>query len=230
MDELASSQKEFYLKKFQQYGDDPRSLSWNDKKSQYLRFQKIKELFKYESSNPFSVHEIGCGLGHFKEFLDEFQLSISYSGSDIVAEFIELDKKKFLHCSFYEENISHDFDSINPLIKGKDYYCLSGTFNPKEQNSVENWENFVFKSIQNMFRMAKKGICFNFLTSYSDFYDKNLYYADPKKIFNWSIINCSRFVSINHDIPLYEFFVYIYKDEFIKKHFPDFPKYFKERI
>ena len=227
MKEIEDSQKKFYLKKFQYYGDSPKSLSWNDKNSQYLRFRKIAELFKYEGSNQFSVHEIGCGLGHFKEFLDECQESISYSGSDIVLEFIEMDKKKFPESLFFVENISNDIELINPSIKGQDYYCLNGTFHTKENNSVKEWESFVFKSTKNMFNMAKKGICINFLTSYSDFYNNNLYYGDPTQIFNWCITNCSRFVSICHDIPLYEFFVYIYKENFIKEKYPEFQKYFK---
>ena len=94
MDEIIESQKRFYLKKFQQYGDSPQSLSWNDKKSQYLRFQKITDLFQYENSNPFSVHEIGCGLAHFNEFMINYPANISYSGSDIVAEFVETNRKK----------------------------------------------------------------------------------------------------------------------------------------
>jgi hypothetical protein len=227
MDPVAASQQEFYLKKFRHYGDSPESLSWNDKKTQYLRFEKISELFRYERSVPFSIHEIGCGLAHFREYLDEYPKPFTYSGSDILAEFIEMDKKKFPGCSFVVENISRDLDLLTPSIKGFDYYCLNGTFHTKEQNSVEDWEVFVCKSMKNMFSMAKKGICVNFLTSYSDYYDSNLYYADPKNILDWCVTNCSRFVSISHDIPLFEFFVFVYKEEFIRQQFPDFPKYFK---
>jgi hypothetical protein len=228
MDEIAESQKRFYQGKFQRYGDAPQSLSWNDKNSQYLRFQKIAELFRYDHSAQFSIHEIGCGLAHFHEFLKGYPASISYSGSDIVDEFIEADKVKFPECSFWIENISKDLKAINPSVKGYDYYCLNGTFHTKEQNPQGEWEKFVFHSTANMFAMAKKGICINFLTSYSDFYDPNLYYADPKEILEWCVTNCSRFISISHDIPLYEFFVYIYKEDFIKAAFPEFPKYFKE--
>jgi SAM-dependent methyltransferase len=226
---IEESEKEFYLTKFRQYGDSPKSLSWNDKNSQYLRFEKIAELFKYESSPQFSVLDVGCGLGHFKEFLSERFGAISYSGSDIMEEFIEFDKKKFPDCSFFIEDISDDPESIDNSMKGLDYYCVIGTFNLKGKKQVEDWESFVFKSMKNMFMMAKKGICTSFLTAYSDFYDDNLYYADPKTIFNWAVTNCSRFVSISHDIPLYEFFVYIYKEEYIKEHFPEpeFSKYFK---
>lgn len=228
MDKIIESQKQFYLKKFQQYGDSPQSLSWNDKKSQYLRFQKISELFQYERSNQFSVHEIGCGLAHFKEFLINYPVSVSYSGSDIIAEFIEHNIKKYPDCSFYVENVATDLKSINDHMKGCDYYFLNGTFHTKEQNTIEEWEKFIYKSTSNMFKMAKKGICINFLTSHSGFFNDVLYYADPMSIFNWCLINCSRFISICHDIPLYEFFVYIYKEDFIKSVFPEFPKYFKD--
>lgn len=229
MEKIADSQKKFYLKKYLKYGDDPRSLSYNDKITQYLRFKKIAELFKYENSEIFSIHEIGCGLAHFKEFLEGYPASISYSGSDIIEEFIKLDGEKFPDCSFYINDISQPIESIHPAIKWKDYYCLSGTFNPKEDSSIDEWESFIFKSMKNMFNMARKGMCVNFITSYSEFFDNKIYYADPKIIFNWCIKNCSRFVAISQDSPLYEFFVYVYKEEFIRQVFsePEFTKYFK---
>lgn len=224
---VEESQKSFYQGKFKKFYDSPKALSWNNKKSQYLRFQKISELFKYENSETFSVHEIGCGLAHFKEYLDEMKYNCIYSGSDILPEFIESNKKKYPDCYFSTQNINIYYDKIDDKIKGEDYYCLSGTFHTKEDNSVQDWESFVFKSITNMFKMAKKGISFNFLTVYSDFYDEKLYYSDPKIIMEWCIKNLSRFTSISHDIPLYEFFVYVYKDEYIKERFPDFKKYFR---
>jgi SAM-dependent methyltransferase len=222
-------QRDFYLKRFQQYGDSPQSLSWNDQKSQYLRFEKIADLFRYEISPQFSVHDVGCGLGHFREFLCDRFGSISYSGSDIMEEFIEFDRKKFPDSLFFVQNISNNPESIDDSMKGLDYYCVTGTFYRKDQYSDKEWESLVFSSMKNMFGMAKKGICVNFLTSYSDFFDDNLYYADPKYIFDWAVTNCSRFVSVSQDTPLYEFFVYIYKEEFIRKRFPgtEFSKYFK---
>lgn len=224
--ELEESQKKFYLCKFKNFGDDPRSMSLNDKKSQYLRFQKILKLFKYEKTSDFSIHEVGCGLAHFKEFLDSLGYSCIYSGSDIIPEFIELCKKKYPQCYLSVQNIADDYDQIDDAIKGNDYYCLSGTFNPKEDNTVHEWELFIFKSIKNMFKLAKNGIGFNFLTSYSEFYDNKLYYADPKEIMDWCVKNLSRFISIEHDIPLYEFFVYVYKEDYIKEKFQDYGKYF----
>lgn len=226
MERIEDGQRAFYLNKYLKYGDDPKSLSWNDRDSQYLRFDRICDLFKFEDGKPFSVHEIGCGLGHFKDFLAAGGYSCEYSGSDIVPDFIETDRKKYPGCEFYVQSVSDDLDRIDPGVKGKDYYCLCGTFNPKGDVNADEWEEFIRRSMDNMYRMAEKGICVSFLTSYSDFYDKALYYADPRWVLDYSVRNLSRFVSISHDLPLFEFFVYIYKKEFIRDRFPGYKKYF----
>ncbi len=228
MESIEESQRAFYLSKFLKYGDDPRSLSWNDRDSQYLRFRRISGLFKYEDGRPFSVHEVGCGLGHFKDFLDEAGVPCEYSGSDIVPEFIERDRKRYPESGFYVQSISDDYELIDERVRGKDYYCLCGTFNPIGGTPAGGWEQFIRKSMGNMFRMARKGICVSFLTSYSDYYDGALYYADPKWALDYSIRHLSRFVSIAHDLPLFEFFVYVYKKEFIRSLFPGYSKYFGE--
>jgi len=227
MSKIQDSQKRLYSQKFQQYDDDPRSLSWNDKNSQDLRFKEILDLLKYEKAdNKFTLHEIGCGLGHFYEYLKTTKYQVTYSGSDIVPSFIDTCRNKFPGTSFYLQDISADYEFIPEEIKNNDYYCLSGTFHTKEDNAPEDWEQFVFKSIRNMFRMAKKGICINFLTGYSEFFDEKLFYADPRVIFDWCVQNLSRFISIEHDIPLYEFTVCIYKEQFVREQFPGYGKYF----
>jgi len=226
---ISEGQKELYSKKYCLFGDNTKSLLWNNQESQFLRFSQLAQLFQFENSNRFSVHEIGCGLAHFKDFLDSQNIYCQYSGSDIVPDFIKASKKKYPPSFFTLQDISVDFNKIKKRIRGKDYYCLSGTFYTKEDNSIRKWESFVFKSMENMFRMAKKGVAFNFLTSYSTFYDKKLYYANPGKIMNWCNKKLSRFIILSHNIPLYEFTVFLYKKEFIKKNFPQksYGKYFK---
>ncbi len=223
---IEESQRRFYRAKFLQFGDDPRSLSWNDWDGQYLRFKRICDLFKYERDGRFTVHEIGCGLGHFKEYLDLAGYGPEYSGSDIVPDFIDHNKKKYPGNDFYLQSVCDEFERIDDRVKGKDYYFLNGSFHTKEDNTVEGWEAFVLKGMGNMFRMARKGICVSFLTAYSGFFRDRLYYADPGTILGYVIKNMSRFVTISHDIPLFEFFIFVYKEDFIKAQFPGFDRYF----
>ena len=51
------------------------------------------------------------------------------------------------------------------------------------------------------------------LTSYSDFehMKDNLYYAVPEEIFKYCKTNFSKYVSLNHSYPLYEFSIFVKK-------------------
>jgi hypothetical protein len=83
-------------------------------------------------------------------------------------------------------NIAEDDQNIDEIIKNKDYYCLSGTFHTKKDNPIEDWTRFVITATENMFKMAKKGICVNFLPSYSDFCDNRLCYCDPRRVTDYN--------------------------------------------
>lgn len=228
MKHIEKSQHELYRNAFLQYGNDPKALCWNNKKTQELRFQRIAEVLKYERMEaPFSIHEVGCGLGHFNRFLiDQGCRAHTYSGNDIVEDFVLICRKQYPALTFTVESIAAPFEEISSSIKEKDYYCLSGTFHTKEDNTNKAWRHFVEVSMQNMYKMARKGICVNFLTTHADFYNPRLFYADPGDILHWSVKNLSRFVSVAHDIPLFEFFVYIYKPEFLKTVFPEYADYY----
>jgi len=224
---IESSQEKYYLSKFLIHGISPKALSWNDTSSQYLRFNYLSQLFKYEINSNFSVHEVGCGLGHYYNYLRESLIVCDYSGSDIVPQFINYCQKNIPNSPFYLQSIVDNFENLKKTIGGRDYYILSGTFNTKDNNSINHWEKFVYAGIANMFSLSKKGVAFNFLTSHSDYFDNKLYYANPTKIFSWCTKNLSRFINISHDQPLYEFTVYVYKDKYIKSLYPKFQKYFK---
>lgn len=220
MNRIEEFQKKFYRDKFKRYGDDPRALSWNDRKTQMVRFQSLAELFMYEVTGPYTVHEAGCGLAHFKEVLDRDYPECIYSGSDILPEFIEHDRERYPDGEFTVQNIGDEFDRISESVKGKDYYCVSGTFNAIGDCPLTEWEGFISRSIENMFRMASKGIGFNFLSSFSGYHCEDLYYANPGTMMNWCVKNISRFTMILHNTPLYEFTVLVYKEAFFQELFP----------
>ena len=229
MSHLIDKQLKFYEDAFGKHGDSPRSVHYNSSSSQYLRFEVLSKLFKYEQNDKFSIHEVGCGLGHYREYLSLQGINSQYSGSDISSMFIDKCKEKFSECRFHQIDMSGDLSDIQVKVNVSDYSTLSGTFNPIGDNSVEEWESFINNIIFNMFALSRKGIAFNFLTSYSQFFDENLYYADPGKMYNWLQKNLSRFITIISDVPLYEFTVLVYREEFIKEIFPDeFSKYFSD--
>jgi len=228
MSDIFHGQKDFYSNKFEQFGDEPRSLSYNSEITHNERFNVILRLFKYESGNAFSLHDVGCGLAHLNSFLIKHGINCQYSGSDILEGFIDAAAKKFPDCQFTLQNIGDDLDKIQDKVKDKDYYVAGGIFNLTGNADKNQWEAFVFKAMSNMFAMAKKAIAVDFLTTYSDFYADDLYYADPCRIYDWCKKNLSRFVTIISDGPLYEFMLLVYKEDFIHSQYLEgFEKYFK---
>jgi hypothetical protein len=232
MSRIIDDQISFYKSRFEKYGDDPKSLSYNSVTSQNLRFKILSELFKFEVSDGFSVHEVGCGLAHMRGYLLERGVGCEYSGSDICHEFIKSNRKKYPECDFWLQDMSLNLCDICSDAKGKDYYVQSGAFNPIGRTNKEDWERFVFSIISNMFQMCSKGIAFNFLTLYSDEECRSgdLYYADPCFVFDWCKRNLSRFVTLIEDSPFYEFTILVFREDFVRSLYPEeFAKYFRRR-
>ncbi len=77
--------------------------------------------------------------------------------------------------------------------------------------------------------MSKKGIAVNFISPFVDFYQENIYYADFFKLINFIRDDLSRFFTINHSYALFEFTVFIYRENYIKNKYSEkeFKKYFK---
>jgi SAM-dependent methyltransferase len=140
----------FYLKAYKKYGITARGLNWNDKESQYIRFEIILEFLKDEISKS-SLVDAGCGFGDFYLFLQEKNLlPKSYVGIDCMQDFIDIAKQKLPHCAFTCRDILKD-----ELVYA-DWYVASGSLNIL--NSFETW---IF--LEKMLMYAKKGVVFNIL-------------------------------------------------------------------
>ena len=92
-----------------------------------------------------------------------------------------------------------------------DYVVASGVFNVKLTAGSKAWEAYMHQTLDTMASLATRGFAFNALTSYSDS-DKrrdDLYYADPRYWFDHCKRTYSRFVTLIHDYPLYEFTILV---------------------
>jgi len=63
-----------------QFGDDPRALGFNHASSQEKRFEALCELGDFSGKR---VLDVGCGLGHFLQFLHRRHVHPNYTGIDI---------------------------------------------------------------------------------------------------------------------------------------------------
>jgi len=60
--------------------------------------------------------------------------------------------------------------------------------------------------------MSRAGFAFNCVSHYVDYRVPTLYYADPLRFFDHCKRRYSRFVSLLHDYPLYEFTILVRKE------------------
>lgn len=128
--------------------NDPGSVAWRDKKSQYIRFEKLFEIGINKND---SILDLGCGLGHMVDYLEEKNYPLeNYLGVDINPNYIiyAIQRKpgvKFLTGEIFD--VSDKFD----------YILGSGVFTVKMSLTE------VFLAIEKSFQLCNKGIAFNFL-------------------------------------------------------------------
>lgn len=202
---LLDAVQQYYAQTLEKYGPNPPGVDWNSLESQTLRFDQFTRLF--EGDNDFSINDYGCGYSALVPHLLERGFRFDYFGFDICSPMLEAGAAlygKYPFCKF-----SSDEGQI-PLA---DYTVASGIFNVKFEYDEVIWEQYVLETLNKMHSASRKGFAFNVLTSYSDAHmrRRDLYYADPLKLYAYCREHFSRFVALLHDYPLFEFTILVRK-------------------
>lgn len=198
---------DYYSKKIIEFGDTPNGVDWKDQDSQYLRFEKLCDVIDF-SNETISILDFGCGTGAFLTYLnDKGFKNVDYYGYDVSSEMLDVAKKKF-------EQGRHTFSNDIPTDEKFSYVIASGILNVKLGISDDEWKDYILSLLDRFSSLSEKGFSFNALTLYSDV-DKrrgDLFYSDPLYLFDICKKNYSRFVSLDHSYPLYEFTISVKKN------------------
>lgn len=193
---------EHYRQLFLKYGDSPMAVQWSNLESQNIRFQILSEI---ANLNHCSILDLGCGTGQLATYLKKNNIHVQYTGVDIVDEFLECAAKK---------HPEHDFCKLDKaLICRYDYVLISGVFN----NEMSDNRSFYMGMIEKLFPIVNKGLAFNMLSYYVDYYDKGLFYEKPETVFEFIKQKITPYVVIRNDYQIkegiipFEFTVYAYK-------------------
>ncbi len=196
----------YYSGKLKVHGATARGVDWNSTESQQLRFVQLLKIC--DCRVPFSINDYGCGYGALVDHLLEGGHSFRYCGFDISSQMIA--KARELHAAMSQATFVNEESSLTPA----DYTVASGIFNVKLQASATEWEKYILHILEAINGLSGKGFAFNALTKYSDpeFMRADLHYADPLFLFDYCKAKFSRFVSLIHDYPLYEFTILVRKE------------------
>ena len=219
-----TSQEKIYKELYEEHKGTPMAVSsesWNHK---LTRFTMICDIF--QNDNNISVHDVGMGIADMGKFIkSEFpHKNIQYSGTEILDEYVEEALKRFPASKFYNRDVAEQ-----SFEDRYDYGLLSGVFHQRRDSPIRDWEKFSQQILKNSFKMCNNGIAFNFISPYVDFYQTQVYYCNLSKLINFVNDDLSRFFEIKHNYALFEFTVYVYKEQYIKSKYtqPEFQKYFK---
>jgi SAM-dependent methyltransferase len=164
--------KNFYAESIKEFGISAQGVHWNNKYSQYKRFEIITKLIKKNIKSS-SLVDVGCGFGEYYNYLlNNNRVPKRYIGIDCEENMINISKKRFSSQEFYRQDILKD-----KLIQA-DYYISSGALNILTLEEIK-----IF--IKRCFDISNKGFIFNFL--------KNLTFNNIKQ---YEILDiCSSFAS-----------------------------------
>lgn len=183
-------------------GATAKGVGWTDPARHTLRFDVLASLLDGEAM-PFSVNDLGCGYGALYEYLRGRGFPVdAYLGYDISAAMIEEARARSAG-----DNVSYVLSSA--LEHDADYCFASGIFNVRRDCDPDDWLRHVLATLDDLNRHARKGFAFNLLSTYVEWQAEGLYYGDPSFFFHHCRTHYSRFVTLRHDYPLWEWTIIV---------------------
>ncbi len=173
---------ESYRRLFKKFGFGPKSLKWRNEKASVKRFNALISDIDFEGK---TILDVGCGFGNIISFIDNKTKNFTYTGTDIIPEFINEAKKlhskhKFGILDFTKDKIDKNYDII----------LASGCLNSNRSNNLE----FRKKIIKKLFMKADYVLAFNMAGDFPQPDNKkenNVWYANSMEIlqFCFSLTN-----------------------------------------
>lgn len=189
-----------YTQRFEEFGVDLRAL--NPGSEDHYRLQHAV----HAAAGPMNgktVLDIGCGLGHYYEFLRGQDCDVDYIGYDLVPAFIESNKQRFPQAHFEVRDVSRD-----GIAHEADYIVMCQVFNNR-YSDVSN-ADVVKATVSAAFASARSCVSVDMLSKYVNYEDPRLNYFNPEEMFTHGK-SLSPYVLLRHDYLPFHFTLLLYK-------------------
>ncbi len=208
---------EYFEGLLEKHGDHYLSLDWKSKESQLARFAVLLDIISFtDKKQGLSILDVGCGIGHFFEFLDSNglikQLNIKYAGIDISKKMVDFARNKFPGVDFQVIDLVNDkFD------KKFDFVMSSGAFNIRMAD-LSAHKSSVNMMVARMFKLSNFGAAVNFLSRSSIYLipegrsaeeEKYVYFSEDE-VTQWARAVSDRYI-LRRDYHPGDFTVYMLK-------------------
>jgi SAM-dependent methyltransferase len=202
-DAILETVARYYADRLRQFGTTPQGVDWKSAESQALRFERLMQVADGHAEA--SVNDYGCGYGALVDYLADTGRTFTYRGFDASDAMIASARARYdgvPRCSF-----TNDLSELPPA----DYTVASGIFNVKLHFDDVVWLEYVLETLRLLVAASTRGVAFNMLSTYSDPEKRraDLFYGDPRQMFDHCKREFSPRVALLHDYPLYEFTIIV---------------------
>jgi RimJ/RimL family protein N-acetyltransferase/SAM-dependent methyltransferase len=191
----------FFSDQLERHQAGPQAVNWGSEAGQMLRFSVLESVGNLAGC---SVLDVGCGRGDFLAYLQSRDVTVNYTGCDIVPAMIESARKRFPGVPFEVCDLLSASQKCDAQF---DYVLASGIFYLRQREP----ETYMCEMISRMFRLCRRGLAFNTLSSRAEKMDKDEFYARPERVLE-DCLKISRRVVVRHDYLPHDFTVYLYRE------------------
>lgn len=167
---------------------------------QTFRFEKLVQIADLTGA---SVLDVGCGIGDLYPYLIRRFGAVDYLGVDIVPELVQEAAATHRDARFVCRDILAE-----PLDASFDWVLMSMMFNNALPHDADA---FLRQMVTEAFRLSRKGLAFNFISTYVNFRDGGLEYHDPVAVLDFCLRALTTRVAMYHHYERCDVAIFLYK-------------------
>ncbi|MCX6811386.1 MAG: class I SAM-dependent methyltransferase [Candidatus Berkelbacteria bacterium] len=192
-----------YQKSLKKYGFCPRALKWRTQQAAEARYKNLIHDIDFKGK---TVLDVGCGFADIIPLIKAKTGSFTYTGVDLVPEFIKFAKQKYPNFQFVERDYFGE-----PLDKMFDIIISSGTLNSNIKNPLE----YRKRAIKTMFEHASKLLAFNMAGGHpqpKNIRGNRVYYIDSLEMLKFCLSLTPKII-LRHHYRFNDFTIVMYKPD-----------------
>lgn len=196
-----------YREQFRQHGDTPAGVFW-PKGRQEQRWEALTAAVDVPS---FTLLDYGCGLGHMQPWLARRHPGATYTGADMLEEYVEHVRRTAPGTAV--QHVSGPAD-----VEGDfDYTVLSGVFNIRYADTEAAHEAIVFDTLAGLFAHTRRALSVNFQTPFADFVQEGSHHQDIGRLLAFAVERLSRRFAVDHATLPYEYTLTVWRDDRVRR-------------
>jgi SAM-dependent methyltransferase len=195
-----------------QYGDCHRGVDWpraDDVARRHAVMLGVLRPGCPGPDRPARLLDLGCGAGHFYDFLRRSDTGpVYYAGLDVSERFIALCRSKYPEVPFFCRNLLADPGDL----PGFEYVIMNGVFTEKRSLTFTEMFDYFRRLVAVAFQLAEVGIAFNVMSKQVDWERDDLFHLPLDELAWFLKREVSRHFVIRNDYGLYEYTAYVYRE------------------